>query len=427
MKTLLFLFLFCFVSISCNKHMVLKKITTKRQDMISKGAWQEYVKNRTSLLTTVGSEPEYDYSDVSYVAEVTIGSPPQTFRVVMDTGSADLWVPSAQCTSQVCTQKQRYSSSSSSSYIQNGKAFSISYGTGSCSGTLAQDKVCIAQICVGNQIFGQATSLASFFNGQPFDGICGLAFQSLSTDRNMPPVQSMITQKLLPHPWFTVWMIAETAKSDGSVGGQLTLGNYDNEHCSPTCNWVPLSVVGYYQIKLQGVRIDDASSSERYGSGEQAISDTGTSLIAGPKKDIDAICTHLKGTYDASNQIYNVPCSTRNTLPNVIFTIDGVDYPVSPQSYVIDSGSGTCMLGFQEQTTRRRVQWILGDAFIREWCQVYDMGNKRLGFCKNTYVKDNVNAQTSGCGNHTYVSSFITFVSSFGFFVTIFFTKITFL
>jgi hypothetical protein len=378
------------------KKIPLRKTTPIREQMIKNNEWSDYVNLKNKLSSAqpqTGQDVQKDYSDVSYIGDLTIGNPPQKFSVIMDTGSANLWVPTKGCTTtKSCNGKNEYDSSKSSSYKANGESFSIQYGTGSCSGKIASDKVCIADICVDNQGFGQASSLASFFQDQPFDGICGLGFQSLAVDQVLPPVQSMIQGKLLSNPWFTVWMTSE-GDAQGTAGGMLTLGDYDNEHCSATCDWVDLTSATYYEFNLQSVQVANSKSNpaltpsvrgRRSVAGTAAISDTGTSLIAGPTSTINSICTQLGGKLDSQNQIYIVNCNQKNSLPDVVFTINNKDYPVSAKNYIVPTGDGRCMLGFQGMRAFAGPKWILGDVFIREYCNVYDMGNQRLGLCKAT-------------------------------------------
>jgi len=375
--------------------------------MSAQGKLQEYRDMRQAMRNARRASndddiPTLDFDDIVYVSDITIGTPPQQFTVVMDTGSANLWVPALGCKASddsngprpniknPCTGKDQFDSSKSSNFKDDGKTFAIKYGTGSCSGNIGEDKVCLGDLCVNNG-FGVATKLAPFFADQPMDGILGLAFQALAVDQVKPPVQTMIDEKLLPQPLFTVWM-TET-HSNNSTGGQITLGDYDKEHCSSQVDWIPLSHATYYEFLLDGVRVgDSASKGEELviqptnAQGSQAISDTGTSLIAGPSAQIQQIAEKLGGKLDQQEGVYVVDCATSKSLPDVIFTINGKDYPITNKDYVdiFSQEDPRCFIGFQAFTSFLGPKWILGDCFIRQYCNIYDMGNKRLGLAKAT-------------------------------------------
>lgn len=102
----------------------------------------------------------YNYLDAQYYGEISIGTPPQNFGVVFDTGSSNLWVPSKECRlSPACYLHRYFDSSKSSTYMTNGTKFNITYGSGAVVGFVGQDTTTVAGLKAEGSLFGQVTNL----------------------------------------------------------------------------------------------------------------------------------------------------------------------------------------------------------------------------------------------------------------------------
>ncbi|CAJ0939135.1 unnamed protein product, partial [Mesorhabditis belari] len=410
------------------KHGLVHHVS-KMQKMIRAGTWADHLVKKQAMKAEAlkanphfrGSFPQkvYDYEDEEYLGNVTIGSPDQSFKVILDTGSADFWIPDRYCdqgfdcegctklnwdcafecqdgfccevltekwkntawlnyTRQpsvfktACDGKARYDLTKSSTYQHNGNGFDIYYGTGSAYGFLGTDTVRFGavgtdQLVVPKSTFGMATHIADFFAEDPIDGILGLAWPSISVSDSTPVLNNAISQKLLDQNLFSVYL-AMIGFQDGVYGGVYTYGAIDTENCGPILAYQPLSSATYWQYKMS--QVDVGSYSQSSGRFQwDVISDTGTSFIGAPQSISDKIGKQLGATWDKKNQVYEIACNA--TIPDFVFTIAGPDV-------------NFCYLAlFPFDNEGFGPDWILGDPFIRQYCHVFDYQQKRIGFSAN--------------------------------------------
>lgn len=74
-------------------------------------------------------------SRMGYHGVVKIGNPPQSFRILFDTGSAEFWVPSKSCEVSQCRDRNMFSSKNSETFKYFGyERFLIKYVKGSLKG-----------------------------------------------------------------------------------------------------------------------------------------------------------------------------------------------------------------------------------------------------------------------------------------------------
>lgn len=324
------------------------------------------------------NEPLINYLDMEYFGTISIGTPPQNFTVIFDTGSSNLWVPSVYCTSPACKAHPVFHPSQSDTYTEVGNHFSIQYGTGSLTGIIGADQVSVEGLTVDGQQFGESVKEPgqTFVNAE-FDGILGLGYPSLAAGGVTPVFDNMMAQNLVALPMFSVYLSSDP---QGGSGSELTFGGYDPSHFSGSLNWIPVTKQAYWQIALDGIQVGDTVMF--CSEGCQAIVDTGTSLITGPPDKIKQLQEAIGAT--PIDGEYAVDCATLDTMPNVTFLINEVSYTLNPTDYILPDlveGMQFCGSGFQglDIPPPAGPLWILGDVFIRQFYSVFDRGNNQVG------------------------------------------------
>jgi hypothetical protein len=366
-----------------------KKMPTGKEIMFRRAANKPMPTKYAQRMNT-GNQPFIDYVDNFYLGNISLGTPPQNFQVVLDTGSSNLWVVDNTCTDDECDgldnplfgphwQKEKYNRDASSTYKPDGRDFEIYYGSGSCYGNLVVDTLTLAGLTVKNQTFGAATGIAQVFGYFPIDGILGLGWPAISEDDVTPPFQNMIAQDQLDAPLFTVWLDRHVKPEDGVNGGQITYGALDPDHCDDVLVYVPVSSQTYWQFNGDSFKVGTYSNKVKFS----AISDTGTSFIYGQSNDVDQIISQSGADYDFSSGLYTIDCDKAKDLPDLVFTVGGKDLVIPGVEHVVDLelDDNQCALGI-DYNFGFDFDWLLGDSVIRTYCTIYDVGKSQIGFAK---------------------------------------------
>merc|ERR1712039_387347 len=152
----------------------------------------------------------------------------------------------------------------------------------------------------------------------PFDGILGLGFPELALGDGPPVMQALVESGQLEEPVFGFYL--------GDSGpGELVLGGVDPNHFVGDFTWANVTDSNYWAVNLDAVKLGDFLT---ISLSKTAVVDSGTSLLAGPQREIQAIALMLGA----------------QELPNLSFTLGGKDFSLSGEDLVVQKVGAVCLL-----------------------------------------------------------------------------------
>lgn len=310
--------------------------------------------------------------DKVYFGQIQLGSPPQSFAIVFDTGSSNLWVPSIAC--QDCdgpqTPHSKFNSNASRTYQAMSEKVDLNYGTGSVVGYLAIDTMWLGNAPVPGTIFMEAVKTTDPFPTADFDGVLGLGFSGAAKPLGLQTPLDVFRKEYkdsMPQQVFSFEMAPPTA-SPGQPA-ELLIGAIPESRYPQGVNWVDIiGKEGPLPFSFWAVTMDQVSFiggipfESKVETHRVAVVDSGTSCIV--MSDADA-----KAFYDMARTAL-ASDSRCGSLPKIVIRLRGQDYELSGSDYGRQL-SKTCELCVQAGSSF----WILGDVFHRKYTLTYDFGS----------------------------------------------------
>lgn len=380
-----------------------------------------------------------------YVSQISIGTPAKKVRVLVDTGSADLWVMSTKnphCSdnggSMNCQQYGTYNEDQSSSFKKNDTEFSIHYLDQTyANGTFGQDTVKLNE---DFEIEGANFAVADDTDSNV--GVFGIAFKKLETSHGRYdnlPVQ-MKQQGLIDKVAYSLYLTSSERNT-----GSVLFGGID--HAKHSGDLVKFQIpphdgqIMYLQIPLSSitVNVDPASESSSSSSstpttlksslvphptiaavsgqkyqnssktesdsnktiktnGLNALLDSGTTLSYFSQDIVDEIVNKVDPNASFNSQMggYQVPCSLRQPGNNITYNFDNKKDIVVPLSDLVliagedhQTGESQCMLGIAQSSYT-----ILGDNFLRHCYSVFNLEDETISIAQMNWNDEDEDIET---------------------------------
>ncbi|KAI0775707.1 aspartic peptidase domain-containing protein [Trametes elegans] len=304
--------------------------------------------------------------DLQYYMNVTLGGKP--FRVLVDSGSSDLWVagdvPGSESTSHTAV---------------------IKYQDGTVDG-----EVRVATLDMQGYSIPKQAYIAEIVSERHAEGmgILGLGPSRLSSvlaqlggPAGAPPLDRLFQQTDSLQSYVSI-LLGRSNDPDSPIPGQLTIGEvlpeYDAVTASPQLPVERIDWNQHWMVALDKGGIIGPDGEPIRASVDKrlkVIFDSGYTLPQVPKSVADAIYSRVPGAKYVSirataTPVWTLPCGTEL---NITFKFAGVSYPVHPLDTVMDDlqgpldqyGKPTCVGAFQPMSVEEPYDIILGMAFLR--------------------------------------------------------------
>ncbi|KAJ5594213.1 uncharacterized protein N7459_000421 [Penicillium hispanicum] len=353
----------------------------------------------------------FTHTDLQWYSTIQVGTPPQTFTVMYDTGSTALVLPAKDCTT--CGHHARFDTSKSRSFSSlPGEEVVRQFSTGATTIPIATsetancsvvtDTVALEGLEASRQMFALCHQYPQAFEDVPMDGILGMGVAPLSNDSILPTFWSWYYSGLLPEPVFSFYMIPSSTK-----GAEVTLGGIDHSKYTGPITSVGLNkeisaLSEAFVMDLQTLYINGKQALTRgnyttgivggktapFRAGLSAL-DTGTAFLQAPDQQsaadiyrqisprikqidaagawgapcsvLDAVAPVLTFTVGRESQSFNL------TLPRSLFNLG--EYPGKP---------GVCQAAFNnpvepiQDPAGNRPVWLLGSPLLKAYYTVWD-------------------------------------------------------
>ncbi|WKY13973.1 hypothetical protein Q1695_004645 [Nippostrongylus brasiliensis] len=337
-----------------------------------------------SNTSNVAGGTEVDQFGLNYfVTNITVGTPPQLFRVIIDTGSANLWIPDLNCTS--CNGTNAFDSSASSTYVKDGRSLMTNNRFGVTEGfqgidVLRTSTVDKEMIVIPHSNIGQMLEMPpSMQVSDEIDGVLGLGLQAMASGSNViPPFIRGVNQGNIAEPVFSIWLEDQWESDDNGTAGVIYYGGFDPVHCQNNRYFVQMSSANMYQFTVTNMYVNGGNVGSRLQS--TIISSSG--VIKVPSAAFLRILNSLNVPGNSALPA-KVPCDARLQLK---FDIGNQAYTINERNLIYpspDFNSSSCYLAVLPTDASgfdlgQHIEF--GIPFLRGRCTYFDVKQEKIGW-----------------------------------------------
>ncbi|KAI8826398.1 aspartic peptidase domain-containing protein [Chytriomyces cf. hyalinus JEL632] len=365
--------------------------------------------------------------DFGYFVSVDLGTPAQTLKLHVDTGSAATWTSSKECIrSKRCNELNGFDPSASLTFVNETQPSTIIYGVGKLKGYRSKELINWGSFSVSNFTFVLADyEDQALFDQQAKmnDGLVGLTYQNgmkadtTGTNPDYYPslILHLFSNNLIERPFFSLWLNGSTDGTTITSGGEILLGGINERYKTGDLKNYPVATISgsyYWSLEIATVRVMKKDSlliqpipGPLIGASQKsfAILDSGTSFLACPSKVFRELVVNLaiqsglqEGdiVYNTATGLAKVDCVLAQSLSPLGFTFTSASsaapftYQLFWEDYVVNDGSN-CYLAIQPLDLvgikDAASVWVLGAVFLRRVYSTYDFnGTIGLAYSSNT-------------------------------------------